>query len=392
LSLRPISAYSRRDFVAASLLGGASLLAACSPRRAQRYFAWLFVASAAEKALIVSDLANFHRAATIPTGGSPDQVLNAGGKVYAICSDTQTVVQIDPVQRTVTARIAVGSRIAGAALTERGDYLAVALIQPAALVLIDTVTAKIVRRTPLPAAPHALAAAEAQVAIVLDGQNTLARVAVPTGELLGVSAVNAGPVAALSYRRDAETVFLAAPESRQIVSLDAKSGAVLARLPVPIRPARFCVDGTGGQVFVTGADGEAQLVIFSPYQNQIDQTMYAGRAPWGMAVAPSRNLLFLSNPDAGDVAIMDIETRRIIASIRTGGRPREILIAADAKPADEEYAFVVDGDTGDVSVIHIPIVMHRHGDALIAEAPKPVFAVFHAGAEPQSAVIVPYPA
>jgi len=111
-----------------------------------------------------------------------------------------------------------------------------------------------------------------------------------------------------------------------------------------------------------------------------------------MAVAPSRNLLFLSNPDAGDVAIMDIETRRIIASIRTGGRPREILIAADAKPADEEYAFVVDGDTGDVSVIHIPIVMHRHGDALIAEAPKPVFAVFHAGAEPQSAVIVPYPA
>jgi hypothetical protein len=34
---------------------------------------------------------------------------------------------------------------------------------------------------------------------------------------------------------------------------------------------------------------------------------------------------------------------------------------------------------------------HKSGDAFVAEAPKPVFAVFHGGAEPQSAVIVAYP-
>jgi hypothetical protein len=77
--------------------------------------------------------------------------------------------------------------------------------------------------------------------------------------------------------------------------------------------------------------------------------------------------------------------------VRTGGNPREILIApsADSTTA-EEYAFVVDGNSGDVSVIHIPVVLHKRGDAIIAEAPKPLFAVFHGGAEPQSAVIVPY--
>src|ERR1019366_382333 len=107
------------------------------------------------------------------------------------------------------------------------------------------------------------------------------------------------------YRRDGETLFAAASDSRQIVSLDAATGAVLARLPVPIRPARFCVDGTGGQVFVTGADRDAQLMIFSPFQNQVDQTLYAtGHALFGMAVAPIRGLLFLSNPDAGEVTIV----------------------------------------------------------------------------------------
>jgi hypothetical protein len=344
------------------------------------------MASAAEKAVVVSDLSSFQRSGSIPVDAVPNQVLSARGKVFAICDENQTVVCIDPLRRTVTARIAVGGKIASAALTTAGDYLAIAVSQPAAVVLIDTNSAKIVHRTNLPATPGAIAAAEDQVAVVV-GSGNLVRVSVPGCEVLGLSNVAAGPLSAISYRKDGETIFVAASDSRQIISLEAGSGAVLARLPVPIRPARFCADGGGGQVFVTGVDRDPQLVIFSPYQNQIDQTFYAGRALFGMAVAPVRNLLFLSNPDAGDVTIIYIDTRRIAASIRTGGNPREILIAT--APGLEEYAFVVDGDSGDVSVIHIPVVLEK-ADAFIAEHPKPVFAVFHGGVQPQSAVIVPY--
>ncbi len=382
-----------------AFLASVSTLAACSRKRAPRYRAWLFVASAAEKAIVVSDLSTFRRSGTIPLGAVPGQVLSARGKVFAVCSSSQEVVRIDPLTRAITARIAVGGRIAAAALTTAADHMVVAVGQPPAVVAIDTHSFRFVHRTELPAEPRAIAAAESQVAVVLGSttsvgtskpgaSDTLARIAVPRGELLGLSAVDAGPLSAIQYRKDARTIFVAAPNDRQIVSLDAETGTVLARLPVPIRPARFCVDGTGGQVFVTGADQEAQLVIFSPYQNQVDQTLYAGRALFGMAVAPSRNLLFLSNPNAGDVTIVYIDTRRIAASIQTGGHPGEILIGSS--PGDEEYVFVVDADSGDVSVIHIPVVLHKSGDAFVAEPPKPVFSVFHGGAEPQSAVIVPY--
>lgn len=339
---------------------------------------------------MVADLASFRRSGSIPAGAVPNQVLSARGKVFAVCRENQTVVVVDPLRRVITERIAVGGKIAAAALTTAGDYLAIAIAQPASLVLIDTRGAGIVHRSSLPAPPRDIAAADEQVAIVLEPAK-LVRVGIRRGELLGLSVIDAGPLSAIAYRKDGRTIFVAAPDSRQIVSLDAESGAVLARLPVPIRPARFCMDGSGGQIFVTGEDREPRLVIFSPYQNQIDQTLYAGRALFGMAVAPVRNLLFLSNPDAGDVTIMNIETRRIHVSIRTGGNPREILIAPSANSTtEEEYAFVVDGDSGDVSVIHIPVVVHKRGDAFIAEPPKPVFAVFHGGAEPQSAVIVPY--
>lgn len=373
---------SRRTF-----LSTASLFAACSRRRAQRYRAWLFVASAAEKALVVSDLASFRRSGTIPLGVVPDQVLSALGKVFAVCNANQTVARVDPVQRAITARIPVGGKVAAATLTTAGKYLAIALGQPPSVLLIDTNNNRIVHRTNLPEPPRAIAASEEQLAVVLLS-GKLARVHIGDGELLGLSAIDAGSLSAIAYRKDGQTIFVAAPDAQQIISVNAESGSVLARLPVPIRPVRFCVDGTGGQVFVTGADQEARLVIFSPYQNQVDQTLYAGHALFGMAVAPVRNLLFVSNPDAGDVTILNIDTRRIAASIRTGGHPREILIASSAK--EEEYAFVVDGDSGDVSVIHIPVVLHRSGDAFIAEPPKPVFAVFRGGAGPQSAVIVPY--
>lgn len=383
LNLRPYRV-SRRTFLAA-----ASTLAACSRKRAPRYQAWLFVASAAERAVVVSDLSSFRRSGSIALDAPPDQVLSVRGKLFAVCPDTSRIVQIDPVERKILGKIEVSGKIVSVCLTTDGNYLAVATTGPDALVLVDTNTSQLARNTPLPAAPQAVAAATKQVAVLLEAKATLlARVSVPDGALLGVSPLGAGSVAALGYRSDGETIFTAAPDAMQIVSLDAASGAVLARLPVPIRPARFCVDGSGGQVFVTGADSEPQLVIFSPYQNQVDQTLYAGHALYGMAVAPVRNLLFLSNPDAGDVTILSIESRHVISSIRTGGKPREILIAPSTGP--EEYAFVVDADTGDVSVIHIPVVLHKPGDAFIAEPPKPVFAVFHGGADPQSAVIVPY--
>ncbi len=348
---------------------------------------------------MVADLAAFQRVGSIPLDAAPDQVISAHGKLYAVCGANQSIVRIDPAQRTVTGKIAAGGKIASVVPTTDGNYLAIALSQPAAVVLLDTAKDSIVHRINLPDAPVAIAAAGKQVAVLLAPEthknqpSRLARVNVADGALLGISPIGPGAATALGYRTDGKTIFVAAPDARQIISLDAASGTVLARLPVPIRPARFCVDGSGGQVFVTGADHEAQLVTFFPYQNEINQTLYAGHALFGMAVAPVRKYLFLSDPDAGAVTIIDIDKPwPPAATIRTGGNPREILIASSPDGSTpEEYAFVVDGDTGDVTVIHIPVVLHKQGDAFIAEAPKPVFAVFHGGSQPQSAVIVPFP-
>ena len=169
------------------------------------------MASAAEKAVVVSDLANFRRSASIALDAAPDQVLNAHGKLYAVCSADQTIVLIDAAHRTITGKISVGGKITSTTLTDDGNWLAVAVSQPAAVIFIDTRSDKIVRRTALPGAPTAISASSEQIAVLLEStaqtanSSRLARINIADGKLIGVSLVGAGPLSALGLskrRRD----------------------------------------------------------------------------------------------------------------------------------------------------------------------------------------------
>ena len=54
-------------------------------------------------------------------------------------------------------------------------------------------------------------------------------------------------------------------------------------------------------MFVTGAGGDV-VAIGSPYQNEVGETMLAGRTPAAMAVAEKQNLLCVTNAESGDDA------------------------------------------------------------------------------------------
>ncbi len=291
----------------------------------------------------------------------------------------------------MTVKIPVGSKIAGAALTSDGKYLAVATIQPPKVVLIDTKTDKVIsRNSAARRSPHDRRGSN-QAAVLLPASSRSQRCSpASTFPMEPSPASHPSVPPPWLHSNTAKTPKRFSSPRRthadHLVQLQKRRGS---RAPAGTDSPRAVLrHWRRGQVFVTSADHEPQLVIFSPYQNQIDQTLYAGHALFGIAVAPNQNLLFLTNPDSGDVTILNIETRRPAASIRTGGNPRQVLIAPSTGP--EEYAFAVDAETGDVSVIHIPAVLHKRGDPFIAEPPKPVFAVFRGGADPQSAVIIPY--
>ena len=95
----------------------------------------------------------------------------------------------------------------------------------------------------------------------------------------------------------------------------------------------------------------------------------------------AKNLLLVTNPESGDLTILDIETRHVSASVHVGENPGEVLITPDG-----EYALVLDQSSGNVSVVRITTVLDRKVHT------KPLFTVFPTAADARSAIIVPFEA
>ena len=350
-------------------------LSACSRPRAPRYQGWLFVGSEAEKGIVVADLAEFKRVITIPLGEAPGRILVCPAGVFAACSGTQTLYRIDPARPKVTAKIGLPGTVAATAVLGQSATAAVLLDRPAALLMVDLSSGKTLTKAPLAAglAPLALAVSPDMVAVAA-GRRIL-RFSPKSGALLGQTDVGSAPGPIL-FRNDGLTILAGLPETREIVTLDAATGGLLNRLPLAIAPRHFCFNPDGGQMFVTGSGLDA-LVIANPYQNEIDQTISAGHEPGAMVVQAQQNILLVANPS--NVTLLDIDTRRLAATVAVNGPPGEILVTPGG-----EYALAVSQDSGDVSVIRLATVLDRK------QRTKPVFTVFPTGAGLRSAAIVPF--
>jgi len=298
--------------------------------------------------------------------------------VFVTCPDGRALVRLDSDRLTVASTIPVPGRIAAAAVTPDGSRIVVAVEQPDLLLVVDAAKGRIDRRIPLPVPPTALDTTDTLTAVVSASRDALVRVSLQDGTVAGSTVIGA-PGGPLLFRMDGKAVLVGQPAVKGIVTVDAATGVLLARLNLPFPPTRFAVNADGGQMFVTGSP-EDSLAIVNTYQIEVDQTIIGGRMPRGMAVSPARNLLLLANPSSGDITILDIETRRLAASVHVGGAPGQILMTPD-----EEYGLVFQ-DSGDVAVIRMQTVLDRTNKT------KPLFTMFPTGPAPQSAVIVPIPA
>ena len=373
--------FSRRALFAGISAAGIAAVA-CGRKRGTRYQGWLFVASGAEKAIAVADLASFHRVTTIALPYAPDQLFYSGPRIFALCREAQTLLEIDSATFRVAGRIGLPGKPVAARLRPDGTSAIVLLDQPGALAIVDLAKRRIAARLPLAGTPSDLDVSEHMAAIAVPDNNTVARVTLADWKLAGLTGLGV-PCGILRFRRDGKTILAGAAASRQVITIDAASGQMLAKLPLPISPARFCINAGGGEMFVTGP-GEDSVVIVSTFQNEVDQTLLAGRMPGAMAVSERRNLLFVTNPESGDLTILDIDNRALAASVHVGETPGEVLLTPDG-----EYALVLDRRSGNVSVVRITTVIGNEGVRARLKT-KPLFTVFPTESDARSAIIVPF--
>ncbi len=185
------------------------------------------------------------------------------------------------------------------------------------------------------------------------------------------------PLGRVRFRSDGRLLLAGNNADRTLVVLDVGTGRTVVELPLAVRPDHFCVKNDGGQLFITG-DGMDGVVFVYPYTTEVAETVLAGKAPGAMAecLDPDANYLFVANQASGEVTVLDIDLRRVVAVVAVGRQPGYIGLTPD-----QQYALVLNRGSGDIAVIRVAALATRRLKT------APLFTMIPVGSGPVSLAV-----
>ncbi|SFS10566.1 40-residue YVTN family beta-propeller repeat-containing protein [Granulicella pectinivorans] len=123
------------------------------------------------------------------------------------------------------------------------------------------------------------------------------------------------------------------------------SDFVLTLLDVGKSPNHIALKPDGGEVFVSNLDSDSVSEI-DTQSNQVGGTYMIGTRPTHGIVSRDNSTLYVSNSGADSIGLYSIDDGKLISSLHTGSSPEAMAFSAD-----EHLLLVLDGRSGDVSVI-----------------------------------------
>jgi YVTN family beta-propeller protein len=158
-----------------------------------------------------------------------------------------------------------------------------------------------------------------------------------------------GDAGTIRFQSDGRSIILANTSERMLSLYDVASARAVTHLPLAVRPDHLCFKPDGGQLFITGEGQDAVVVVYPYHTPQVAETVLAGHGPGAMAASDGTpGYLFVANPASGDVTILNITTRRVIAVASVGSEPRYITITPD-----NQFALVLNRKSGDMAILRI---------------------------------------
>ncbi len=351
-------------------------LAACK-KRASRFNGYAFVANAGSRTLAVVNLSSFSLVRELALGAAPAAVISVpdSRRVIALTPDNGEIVEFDCATLRISRKLRVATRAVSMRLGSDSRSLWVLCAEPASLVRVDLPSWHAAARTALSGIPSDFDLSDTRGVVALPTMHSAAVVNLQSGKIERRIEANC---TAARFAVKGDQIMTADSATRVLSLFETATGASVVTLPLALSPRNFCLNSDGGQMFLTG-DGLDGVAIVSPYQTQVAETILAGRTPASMAVTTSSpEYLFVANSQSGDVTVIDVQSRRLVAQVPVGEDPAAIAITPD-----NAYALVANRRSGDLAVIRISTFAGLTRRTRSA----PLFTLIGVGAQPVSIAI-----
>lgn len=258
----------------------------------------VWAVSGHEKLAVAVDVQSYTLRGVAPVGSTPAHVVVSpdGTTVYVSNSGDNTVTVLEAATMTTQATIPVGDFPHGLRVSPDGRSVAVANLRSNTVSLIDTATLTVAATLEVGAGPVQVAYAPdgATLYVTLNGENAVAAVDLTTGMFKGKGAVGMGPVQ-VYVTPDGSVVLVANQGTQEAPSttLSLVDAATLATVG----------------------------------------TVETGRGAHGVVVEPSGRYAYVTNLYGNDLAVVDLEARRVIATAPTGEAPNGVSFSPIVSPA-----------------------------------------------------------
>ena len=365
------------------MLGSALFANACHRRRAGGYEGYALIATSGEKSVAVLDLMLFRLLKSIPLPAEPTAILSgaAPGRSYVLTPSTGSIHALDAgLQLTGSGRFA--DELTEVRLTPDGRGLIAISEKARELIDIRADSLRRNRRYPLKAEPRHMDLGAGNYAAVSTGKHgTVELFHLPSGNRW--SRQLPGPMGALRFRADGKFLLAANLGERSLMALSVPQLEIIAELPLAMTPNNLCFSVDGGQLFVSGEGMDGVAIVYPYKMLEVDQTVLAGRDPGVMACSENPECLFVGSASGTDVCVLNIYNREMIGIVDITQQPTFIAITPD-----NQYALVLDEQSGNVAVIHIAAIRFNW-DAWSKKSGASLYTMLPVGAKPVQAVVVP---
>ena len=350
--------------------------AACT-RPQDGFRGYAFIANQEGEAVAAVDLGVLAVARHIPLQGAPSHVIAAAQRslVYVLTPETGSVHEIQIDNLRLSRKLTVASQAITMELSTDEKSLYVLAREPRALISVALDTFKIDWKLQLPDEPVGMA--------VSPERNTAAVTSARAVHLVDLTAhrlsppLGQGDYGPIQFLKDGKTLVAANRGERLLSVYSVAAQRLISHLPVSVRPDQFCFSRDGGQLFVTGEGMDAVVVAWGLFSTpEVGDTVLAGHAPGAMDV--SKDLLFVASPQSGDVSILSIASRKVIAIVPVGSDPGFIRVTPD-----DQYALILNRKSGDVAILSVPAITKKKNRYKTAA----LLTVIPVGSRPVSAAV-----
>lgn len=365
-------------------LTSAAAFTACSRPKAKGFAGYAFIANQEGGAVAAVDLEVFAVAKHIRVDGAPTGVVarRQHARVYALTPANGTVHEIRASNLSFARKLQIGASAISMRLSPDQNTLYVLCRDPRRLVAVALDSMRVDWELRLPEDPYDFDISSDGTLLAISHREAHAITFVDLARHAAYPIVHApGEIGLVRFQYSLQ--LIAANLSERMLSIyNAASRRLMVNLPLAVRPDQLCFNSDGGQLFVTGDGMDAVVVVYPSFTPEIGETVLAGHNPGAMAASVSPGYLFVANPRSGDISILDIETRRVVAVTPVGTEPSYITITPD-----DQYALVLNQASGDMAVIRIPNVTRAVNEQRRWKK-GPLFMLIPVGSKPVSAAIM----